>query len=84
MKHFSAAALERAAKASALADEEELRAKLRARLMPGPRAKFLLAASLGVETQCLTKMLRGQARITDDVAERLGFRRVVRFEPIES
>lgn len=69
--------------ASSLQTNADLVAVLRAQLdMPG--GKRALAARLGISEHRLTQILRGSWPVPNDVAERLGFRRVERFEPIGS
>jgi hypothetical protein len=86
MRHYSPVALEQAAghprrAAPKLATEEDLKASMRAQLGLGAGAKAVLAGRLGINEASLSKILRG-APVADGVAERLGFRKVVRYERI--
>lgn len=82
MKHFTAALLDRAAKAAQLATEGELLARLRARL-DGPGGKAALALELGITPFQLSGILRGRWPLGDDLAAKLGYRKVARFERVE-
>jgi hypothetical protein len=86
LKHYSFDALERAVdRASAerhrLRTDEDLLAELRAQL-DQPGGKDALAARLGLSAFNLSLLLRGRGQLSDKVAERLGYRRVTRFERI--
>jgi hypothetical protein len=64
-----------------LATEESLRAAVRAQLGAGLAAKAVLAVQLGISEATLSKILRG-GPIGEGIAEKLGYRRVTRFERI--
>ena len=78
MKHVSAAAL---IPADRLFTEDDVKAALRARLDGTLAGKAALAARLGVSESQLSILLRG-GRIGEAIAERLGFRKVTRFERV--
>jgi hypothetical protein len=93
MKYYSAATLPSVARPShqpdlALLTDEQIRARLRARLrglslLAAPEAaRVRLADELGLNQATLSRLLRGQMRVTEAIAERLGFKPVTRFEPI--
>lgn len=81
MKHYSAALLDRAAKAAQLATEGDLLTRLRARL-DGPGGKDALAIELGLTPFQLTSILRGRRPLSEAIAEKLGYRKVARFERV--
>lgn len=85
MKHYSAQALERHVERAfpkPLLSDDQVRAQLGGQLDGTDRGKRALAARLGISTFKLSLILRGRAPVPDDVAERLGLRRVTLFEPI--
>lgn len=65
----------------ALLTEEELVMDLAARIQRRGDGKRV-ARQLGISQPALSNVLTGGRTIGADVAERLGFRRVVMFEPI--
>jgi hypothetical protein len=81
VKHYSASSLQRLA-APPLLEEAELVAQLRGALDGTAAAKTRLAARLRVSEATLSRLLRGKLPIGGEVAERLGLRRVIRFEKI--
>lgn len=83
MKQLSASWWARAAAAADLATEGELLTALRARLGDGPDARARLAAELDVTPFQLSGFLRGRWPVSDAIAEKLGYRKVVRFERVE-
>jgi hypothetical protein len=83
MKHYPAGALERATKAAQLLTEDDLKAQLRARLAADAGNKSAVAESVGIRAARLSSILRGVWPVSDDVAQAMGYRKVVRFEPID-
>lgn len=81
MKHYSAAVLDRAAAAAALATEAEMLERLRDRLTRAGDRKAL-AREFGVTPFALAGMLRGRWPVSEPIAEKLGYRRVTRFERV--
>lgn len=80
MKHYSAAALHRIVFPPPVT-EEDMRADLLARLKDSDD-RHALARELGVTPFKLVGVLRGRWPIDDDLAARLGYRRITRFEKI--
>lgn len=69
--------------ASLLLSEDDLVQTVRARL-DGRRGQFGRAAEdLGISQGELSNILRGGRTIAANVAAKLGYRRIVRFEPID-
>lgn len=83
MKHISASWLARAAAAAALVTEDDVKARIRAQLDGTAGGKAALADRLGISTFNLSLLLRGRGQLTDAIAKRLGYRKVVRFERVE-
>jgi plasmid maintenance system antidote protein VapI len=79
VKHYSAEILHRAARAAQLATDGDLLGRLRARL-DEPGGKIALARELAITPLHLSGILRGRWPISDEIAEKLGYRRVVRYE----
>lgn len=80
MKHYSTAALKRAAKVWPPRDERDMVAHIRSLVITD--GKPAIACRLGITEVRLTGILRGRFKVEDRIAERLGYRRVIRFEPI--
>jgi hypothetical protein len=80
VRHLSASWWKRAAAAADLVAEDDLRARTRALL--AELGKPALAQRLGITQFHLTLLLRGRGQLTDAIAARLGYRRVVRYERI--
>jgi hypothetical protein len=80
MKHHSAAAIARLV-IPAQVREADLVAALLARLKTA-KDRHALARELGVTSFKLVGVLRGRWPIDDDLAGRLGYRRITRFERI--
>lgn len=85
MKHYSAQALARSAAIARdpLMTEADVTAMLRAQLDGRRGENGRLADRLGITRVELSQILHGHSPLRSGVAERLGFRKVVRFEPIE-
>jgi plasmid maintenance system antidote protein VapI len=79
VKHYSANLLNRAAKAAQLATDGDLLGRLRVRL-DEPGGKLALARELAITPFHLSGILRGRWPISDEIAEKLGYRKVVRYE----
>jgi hypothetical protein len=84
MKHYSARMLSGAVRAVELQTPDEMKERLRAQLDGTEGGKVRLAARLGITCHRLTLLLRTAAPVPEVVAERLGYRPVVRFEPIDT
>lgn len=69
--------------ASPLLTEDDLLQMLRAAHDGRRGEQGRAAADLGISQGQLSNILRGGRAITAPVAEALGYRRVIRFEPIE-
>lgn len=80
MNQLSASWWKRAAAAADLVAEADLRATLRAELVVAGKAT--VAVRLGITQFHLTLILRGRGQLTEEIAEKLGYRRVARFERI--
>ena len=81
MKHLSADWWKLATAAADLRSEGDLQALLRARL-DAAGSKPQLASELGLTAFQLTGFLRGRWPIGDDLAAKLGYRKVVRYERV--
>lgn len=89
--HLSASWWKRAAKAAELVTSADLKEDIRGRLAAlsaltavGPvKARSQVAREIGISEGELSKVLRSDRLIGPELAERLGYRRVVRFERVE-
>lgn len=68
----------------ALFREEDVVVDLAARLDGRPGAQGRLADQLGISQPALSNVLTGGRTIGPDLAQAMGLRRVVMFEPIDS
>jgi hypothetical protein len=80
VKHYSAASILRLVTPPSIG-EVDLVSELRARLFAA-KDRHALARELGVTPFKLAGTLRGRWPIDDDLAARLGYRRITRFEKI--
>jgi len=66
-----------------LPSADDLVDELRAQLERSPSGKAAVAARLGLNEQHLTRILRRKCPVGTEVAAKLGYRPVIRFEKVE-